>query len=365
MPGSDRLRPTVLVTGAGGSAGCNLIRCLREGTSNPIIIGVDSNPYHLAATDADEKILVPDTSDPEWTYRLIDLRHRVDLILPQPDCDVLALAQIESEFDNRLALPSNSAVIMAQDKMLVSITLNNAQVSSVDTSMALVPHIREFLDTYGPPVWIRSRHGAGGRGSFKAYTVEQARHWIEFCVVSKSIPRSDFQVCEYLPGREFGCQQLWWHGRRIASQSRERLEYLFGYISPTGQTSSPSVARTVQDGRIDDLATNAIKAIDMRPHGVYGVDMKEDGDGRLKVTEINAGRFFTTSLFLARAGLNIPDLLLRLHTGETVIPEPPSQLPPDLYWVRIMDREPVLLQAQAFEQLKEKVPCRKQAQPNS
>jgi carbamoyl-phosphate synthase large subunit len=65
--------------------------------------------------------------------------------------------------------------------------------------------------------------------------------------------------------------------------------------------------------------------------------MKEDRAGRPKVTEINAGRFFTTSNFFAHAGLNMPDLVLGGALEEELPRLGSSPLEPDLYWIRMVD----------------------------
>jgi hypothetical protein len=57
-----------------------------------------------------------------------------------------------------------------------------------------------------------------------------------------------------------------------------------------------------------------------------------------RVTEVNAGRFFTTSNFLAEAGANMPHDYVRLALGEEVGPRPPlDAVPAGLYWVRMVD----------------------------
>ena len=55
--------------------------------------------------------------------------------------------------------------------------------------------------------------------------------------------------------------------------------------------------------------------MDDRATGVFCVDLKEDEAGRPLVTEINAGRFFTTSNFLAEAGANMPYSYVELALG--------------------------------------------------
>ena len=74
--------------------------------------------------------------------------------------------------------------------------------------------------------------------------------------------------------------------------------------------------RTVHREDVNELASRAVTAVDPEATGVFCVDLKEDEGGRL-VTEINAGRFFTTSNFLAEAGANMPYSYVRLALGET------------------------------------------------
>ena len=83
-----------------------------------------------------------------------------------------------------------------------------------------------------------------------------------------------------------------------------------------------------------------MRAVMDRPHGVFCVDLKEGADGVAKVTEINVGRFFTTSNFFAHAGLNMPAMYVELATtGRLAGPAPKryDPLPEDLYWVRMID----------------------------
>jgi len=159
------------------------------------------------------------------------------------------------------------------------------------------------------------------------------RWWHE----EKGLSPTDFMAAEMLPGREFAYQSLWQDGHLVAGQARERVEYLYGHLTPHGQTSTPAVARTVRRPDVDALAIAAVEALDPRPSGVFCVDVKEAADGLPKVTEINAGRFFTTANFFAAAGLNMPHMLVRCALGDTLEPLGRSPLPADLYWIRMVD----------------------------
>ena len=61
------------------------------------------------------------------------------------------------------------------------------------------------------------------------------------------------------------------------------------------------------------------------------------------MTEINAGRFFTTSNFFAAAGLNMPDMAMKAATGAKLSQIGLSPLDDDLYWIRNVDMNYVLV----------------------
>ena len=145
-------------------------------------------------------------------------------------------------------------------------------------------------------------------------------------------------ISQFLPGREFAFQSLWRDGELVTSAARERVQYLFGQLVPSGQTSTPSVARTVHRDDVNELCERAIRAIAPGATGVFCVDLKEDSDGRPLITEVNCGRFFTTSNFLAAAGANMPYTYVKLAYDEPVEPlARTNAVPPDLYWVRMVD----------------------------
>ena len=144
-------------------------------------------------------------------------------------------------------------------------------------------------------------------------------------------------------GREFAYQSVWQDGELVAGQARERVEYLYGHLTPSGQTSTPSVARTVDEPAVDDLAIRSIRALDPDPAVRTASTSRSRRAATPNVTEINAGRFFTTSNFFAAAGLNMPDMLMRCALGERPASFGSSPLPADLYWIRMVDMGYVLV----------------------
>ncbi len=339
----------ILVTGAGGNASRNFIASLRMADEPFYIVGTDTNPYHLEGADVEARYLMPRCDDPAYFECLsgVMIRERIEMVHPQPDVEVAFLSTHRDRIRARMFLPSRESVHICHDKVVCNRRLAEAgvpvpasrRIASPDDLEGLMAGLQERQET----VWVRAVRGAGSRAALPVKTAGQARAWIAYWVANKGLTYRDFMVAEFLPGSEFAFQSLWYKGTLVTSMARERMEYLLGNLMPSGQSSSPSIARTVHRDDVNVVGTEAVRAVDPRPHGVYCVDMKEDIDGRPCVTEINPGRFFTTSNFFSAAGCNMPLAYVHLAFGEAVGRfSAYNPLPPDLYWVRGVDREPAL-----------------------
>jgi len=339
----------VLVLGAGGSAGINFVASLRIAPEKVYIVGCDINKWHLELPDLDVRYIVPRCSEPNYlnAIRAIANEHEIGFIHAQPDVEVEFLSEHRDEVPVKTVLPSIEAIRICRDKFKTNRTLEKAKVPAARSY--LINNINDISDILKKLIhgkldraWIRAVKGAGSRAALPVKTSRQAREWIHYWRTMRSLESKDFMLCEYLPGKEFAFQSLWKDGDLIVSQARERLEYLFGNLSPSGQSSSPSVAVTRNRDDVNDIATRAIKAVDRRPHGVFCVDMKENMDGVPCITEINAGRFFTTSNFFSELGINMPDLLLKIAYQEK-LPKLPkyNAIPEGHFWIRLMDKGPV------------------------
>jgi biotin carboxylase len=339
----------ILVTGAGGNAARNFIASLRMAPEPFYIVGTDTDTFHLACTDADASYVIPRCDEPGYDEALLSIvaLERVSLIHPQPDPEVLWLSERRDRFPGLLALPDHSDVVACHDKMHSNRLLTAAGVPA-PRSVRVHAHL-DFEDTVDAlmgrsgKVWVRAIRGAGSKAALPVTTGSQAFNWIRYWTANRSCASTDFMLSTFLPGREYAFQSLWYDGELVTSMARERTEYLFGNLMPSGQSSSPSVARTVHSTEVNEVATRAVQAICPRPHGVYCVDLKENDNGTPSVTEINAGRFFTTSNFFAAAGSNMPYFHMRLAFGQRVDGLPLyNACEPDLYWVRGVDRKPHL-----------------------
>jgi len=340
---------TILVLGAGGSAAANVIDALRRTQRGYRIVGADASPVKLHLSTADERVVLPRADASSYVEALTCATERwaCDVVHAQPDPEVLAVGAARDRIGARTYLPSQDVLELAGDKLRFAGQMRAAGVSvpqavAYESASQVVDVTDELLADH-ERVWVRARVGAGARASLPVRTGVQADAWIRWWIDERNMRASDFMVSEMLPGREFAYQSVWQDGTLVAGQARERVEYLYGHLTPSGQTSTPSVARTVDEPAVDDLAVRAIRALDPAPRGAYCVDIKESAAGVPNVTEINAGRFFTTSNFFAAAGLNMPDMLMRCALGEQLAPAGSSPLPADLYWIRMVDMGYVLV----------------------
>jgi carbamoyl-phosphate synthase large subunit len=336
----------ILITGAGGSAAYNFYDSLKLAFRKDMyVVGTDIKPYHLELIDVDKKYIVPPITDPDYIDAInkIVKKEKIDFIHPQPDVEVNFISKNRDKFDAKVFLPDYDVVEACHDKMVFNELLAKKGVPvpkavHITSPESLRRALDKLLKIY-PKVWLRAIRGAGSRGSLPINSFYQGDAWIDYWRNFKGIDYGDFMASEFLPGREFAWQSLWFDGELITAQARERLEYIFGNLTPSGQTSSPSIAKTVNRDDINEIGQEAVRAVSDKPNGVFCVDMKEDADGKPRVMEINVGRFFTTSNFFAHAGSNMPAMYIELGmTGKMA--KKPKQLNPlsdDLYWIRMID----------------------------
>ncbi len=337
----------ILVTGAGGSAAYNYIESLRKNPKGEkfYIVGGDISRYHIELSDLDQKYILPKVSDPNYLKKLNQLikKEKIDFIHCQPDVEVEFLAKNRQKVKAKSFLPDQRTVEICQNKMEFNKILSQAGIKMpeayyIDSEKSLEAAMKKLLKNH-EKVWLRAIRGAGARGALPVKKVEHAKMWIDYWREMKGLGYGDFMVSEFLPGAEYAWQSLWFNGELLMSQARERIEYIFGNLTPSGQSSSPSVARTVCNKAINEMAYQAIKTIDPKASGIFCADIKTNKDGIPVLIEINIGRFFTTSFFFSEAGVNMPYYYTKLGL-EGKIEHNKKQfdnLAADLYWVRMID----------------------------
>lgn len=343
----------IMVTGAGGPASINFIASLRIAPEKMHIVGTDANRFRIHLAPVDLKFVVPRAAEDGYIDALNEIirKENIDFVHAQPDVEVMALSENREKLEADIFLPSKETIRICQDKFeSVRIWLKKGVPTARAIEIRCERDIEKAFEEFGSPIWIRARRGAGGRGSTPAFNVETAVSWIRYWRARGE--KWEFIAQEYLGGRNVAFHSVWREGELIVSMARERLEYIYPELAPSGVTGTPAVQRTIHDNKVNEIAVQSILAIDPNFNGIACVDLKENSEGIPCVTEINSGRMFTTSFFFSYASkvlygdyrCNLPYIYVKAAFGEKLPILPKfNALPENLYWIRHIDASAVLV----------------------
>jgi predicted ATP-grasp superfamily ATP-dependent carboligase len=357
----------LIVTGGGGVAGVNFIHSLRlpNASKKYFIVATDTNKYHLELPMADQRILglrCDDEKYLEYMNCLVD-RFKIEMIHPQPDVEVRAISELRDKLDAMTFLPSQKAIRILQDKAESAKIWANHHIPVAKTYEIvgnkwanMLSSINEMGVKLGYPYWMRATTGAGGRGSTPVPNEETAIGWLMYWRGRGE--NWKFIAQEMLDGKNLAWTSLWKNGELVVSQCRERLQYIYPYLAPSGITGTPTVAVTVDRPDVDRVAQECVLAVDKKPQGIYCVDLKENSKKVPCVTEINSGRFFTTSRFYSEAGVNFPDIYVNLAFDEK-IPKvrKTNAVGAGVYYIRHMDSKNRLVRDEQWHSKKYEELC--------
>jgi predicted ATP-grasp superfamily ATP-dependent carboligase len=349
----------IVITGAGGSGGINFVRALRLAEAQKrvklFLVCTDHNPHFLNFPEADARFISPRHDDRDFVPMILKLvkKYRARFLHPHPSSEARVVSENIALFKDEKVetyLPRGTSIM--PDKLEIHNALSKHNVSVPKTaSISSLGDVDSAFLKLGHPLWIRAKSGAGGRLGLKVDTPEQAKHWVELNVLQNRAAIDDFILQEYLLGKDLAFDSLWFKGQLITSYSRERLQYFLRHISLSGITGTPTVARTVEDEKLNQVSIEAIRALDQKPHGFFSVDVKEDASGKPVVTEVD-GKWHTTAPLWGYAfakALNKPELNIAYQylmlglNGSLDDDLPPFNLfPTDHYLVRQLDAGVIL-----------------------
>lgn len=337
---------TIAILGAGGSAGINFTKSLRLCGEKFNIIGCDINKFYLELSNADTKYFLPHESISEYVDRLNNLikKEKIEFLHAQPDSEVKIISDNRNKLSASTFLPSKEAINIAQDKWETYKILTERNVPVPKTFLLNnKKQLERAFEEIEGTIWLRASKGAGGKASLPTTKMHHAEMWIDYWI-ERGLNRSDFLASEFLPGIEVSWLSLWKEGELICSQGKLRIDWSHVGLTPSGVTGTTAIQETVHNSIVNKLATDSVYAIDKNPNGIYVVDLKENRAGIPCVTEINPGRFFTTSYFFSNCGVNFPHIFIKLAYNE-VVPKHSKYncVPKGIFWIRAIDGGHVLI----------------------
>lgn len=341
----------ILVAGAGGAPSEGVINSLmRDG--NEEIIGMGSEPTDLILSSAKRKYIVPYANTKEYEVSLIKIlnQEKPDLVHFQNDLEIFEASKIREkilETGTKLYMPDHDVIDTCVNKHKSYLKWSAANIKVPRNIMLndehdLIEAFKELNDKNGK-IWLRaSSIGGGGKGALPTSDFEFAKSWI-----NTFNGWGDFVAAEMLTPDTVTWLSIWYEGELIVAQTRIRKGWTHGNRTLSGVTGVTKVGQTFSDVTVTRVALDAIKAIDNKPHGIYGVDMAYDFSGFPNPTEINISRFFTTVLFFTEAGLNMPKIFkdIVLYGEFPKLDMKVNPLPTGLLWLRGMDTKPKLMNA--------------------
>lgn len=344
----------VLVTGAGGGGGENLINSLRSSGLDLNIYGSNMDEYLLAKSTADFTLWLPSARLPLYTTKLAEAvtAHSIDLVIPNNDTEVGRISRDRDELPCKVFLPPDDEVCLCQDKLhlyrrLAECGIPQAQCCELQSLDDVEQFVSQVLrDRY----WVRPRKGSGSMGATWVRTAEQARNWIKLWVELRGFQVNDFTISEFLPGRDYAFQSVWKDGKLQVAKMVERLSYVMGRNRLSNMSSTPAVARTVRDEAALETIIAAIHAVSDCPHGNYNLDLKGNTDGVMCVTEFNIGRFcMITPIFDLTGRYNTAAVHVARALDLPLEIREPLDIEEDIYLIRELDTRPKIISGSQLE----------------
>ena len=273
----------VLLLGAGGTAGINFTKSLRM-TDDYYIVGTDMAKYNINFCPLNKTYRVPACTEPNYTDIICEIikDEEIDFVHAQPDIEVEQLGLNSHMYNAKTFLPTSETINICRNKLITSRILSDAGIKIPTTYSC---HREDLEDKFNilidgcDRIWVRAVKGSGSKASLPVRTYTQLTSWMQYWVENKRLEYSEFAISEFLPGDEYAFQSVWKNGELITSMARRRVEYFFGNIMPSGQSSTPSVAVTVHNDELNQLCYNAVKLIDDNASGVFCIDCKTNSDG--------------------------------------------------------------------------------------
>ncbi len=290
----------VLITSASRKVG--LIQAFQQALQSEMggkVIAVDVSPLAAALYHADEHSLVPHTDDPSFIPEVRRLCHasKVELVVPTRDEELPILAAHRGRFAEdgvRVMVPDPETVAICQDKGRFNAVCAEQGIAT--------PAIVDPSRPHTFPLFVKPRHGKGGRGTFVVRTEEELRGAV-------SHHHGDAVVQEYVDAPEFTIDLFAdFSGRVLSVVPRERLLIVAG---------ESYVARTVRNPRLRDEAIRLAAALRLSGHNTIQCFMDRD---TVKFIEVNPRYGGGAALGFA-AGVLTPRFLVRLVAGKTVEPQ--------------------------------------------
>jgi hypothetical protein len=323
---------SVLITAAGGPSAENVIQSMKN--SMPIhIVGTDCDKHLINLSSADSKAYVSACTEKEYCGQISELykKYRCSMFLPISDTEINTVVHNTKMFPPS-PLPNEFIIDICQDKGQFYSFLQSHGFSIPETNFS--PGMVKSINT---SKWLRANKGAGGNLGVKIDNMSQLQAHL---TAHFGTP---MMLSDFLGGKDYSFMSMWANGELCFSVTKERLSWVYHRIG------TAAVQKTIVHPEITKLCNEVIKTlIDVfQPDltGLMMVDLKEDNQGNIFITEINSGRAGTVSFWYTLGSLayygdhraNFHYQLYNAHNDLAFTKYGNDILPPEMYYMRHID----------------------------
>lgn len=344
---------TILVTGIGGLTPRSIAGIIRENHPDYHIIGCDVEKKAVGFFMKgllDEYYVCPKCTSLEyfpWIKKLVEEKH-IDYAFVQPESEIIEWGDYydkNGKYPCPVFMGNKLFSASLKDKSIMAELLKGTDYIPKTIKVTQDnPKYNEIEKEIGFPCWIRATEGTGGLGSLRLDNITNYKSWL---LINSHIP--EFTVSEFLTGRHLANEMLYYNGEYIKGAALECVEYVMANTAPSHVTGNTHFGRFLNEDRINLFCDNCIKYIENKlgilAHGILSFDLKEDKNGKMKVTEINIRHMAYTGV-MARVGFDlIEDTIKIMEDGncERVERSPFYHYKKPYVFLRDVDVAPIIL----------------------
>jgi hypothetical protein len=355
----------LLITGIGGLTPRSIAKKIRENHPDYILIGCDVNKKAIGFFMEgllDEYYVCPRCDDSEyfpWMEKLIREKH-IDYAFVQPESEIVQWGDYFEKY-GKFPCPTfmgcKKLSESLRDKSIMAELLEGTEFIPKTIKVTQEnPRFDDVEKLIGFPCWIRATEGTGGLGSLRLDDISSYKSWL---FINANIP--EFTVSEFLTGRHLANEMLYYNGEYVKGAALECVEYVMANTAPSHVTGNTHFGRFLNEDRINKFCDACIKylekKLDVSAHGILSFDLKEDKNGKLKVTEINIRHMAYTGV-MAHVGFDlIEDTIKIMEEGncDNIVRDQFYHYEKPYVFLRDVDVEPIILPNENIFDEKEKI----------
>lgn len=296
----------VLVSGVGGPAGINIIKCIKRIDFIKNIIGVDMNKYAGGSFLVDTFILIPKADDLNYLEEILKIIkiHEINIFFPTVDEELKIISESISIFESIgviIIINNPDCLNICLDKYATYNLLKNKFIPIPETiklNFSDEKDLSSFEINY--PVILKPRSGRGSRNVFLCEDLDDLKFYL-----NKN--NLDFIIQEYLPGQEYTVD--------ILADSQYNPVFIVPRLRIEVKAGISVKTKVILDQNLIELSRKICRICKI--DSIANLQFKCDKDNIPHLIEINP-RFGGGSIITLKLGINFPKSAIEMKLGKFV-----------------------------------------------